>query len=147
YFVSDELYQKFDKEILNSLLKQLGVEDKPRRIEININLTLSEKEILRRGAHYFGDRYVKDYNLDGFEHFFSDVSQIKSILLWKMLLECIKDLNHWSADYFFTGEYKWYYNFGYESTARFEAKFTKSLKQTAWLFNKNGDLCKSSDIS
>lgn len=45
----------------------------------------------------------------------------------------------------FEGEYRWFYR--RECFNRFDAKFLKTLKQRAWLYDKNNNLKKPSKIT
>lgn len=148
YFVSEKLYEKFGEEKVKKFLKELGVEDKPRRLEICANLSREEKELLRgKGAAYFGDIYQKDYELEGLKNFLNNITSEKSQLLWRLLLKSIQNLGTWEAENFFKGEYSWYYHFGHTSSTKFDAKFLKILKQEAWLVDKNNNLRKASEIA
>ncbi len=144
-FVSNELYERFEKERLKSFLTELGVEDKPRRIEIDGDLTWEERKKLRGDSPHFGDRYQKDYEYEGLDNFINNIIHEKSYLLWKLLLKSIENLSSWQAQEFFKGEYRWFYR--YEQWNSFEAKFLKTLKQQAWLVDKNNNSQKPSEIT
>lgn len=144
YFVSDKLYKRFGKEKLDPFLKELGVEDKPRRIEIQGNL--SREQIIklqngRAGAYgYFGARQIS-YELECLEPFIKEISNNKSLLLWKLLLKNIKQ-----GDYnFFKGELHWSYYTQYSEV--FDAKFLITLRTQAWLVDKNGVFKKPCEIT
>lgn len=142
YFVSDELYKKFGEERLKSFFIDLGVEDKPRRIEIEANLSWEEKERLRGNIGHTKDIYQKDYEYEGLDNFLQQMTINKSYLLWKLLL---KNLTGQEARSFFKGEYKWFFRTGHYKN--FETKFLKILKQQAWLADKNNNFRKPSDIA
>lgn len=145
YFVSDELFEKFEKQKVVSFLKELGVKDRPRRIEIPGDLTREEKRKLRDNAGCTEEIYQKDYEYEGLENFINNITPEKSSLLWKLLLKSIEGLSSGQAQEFFKGEYSWfYYSQHYNS---FEAKFLKTLRQQAWLVDKNNNLRKSSEIT
>lgn len=146
HFVSEELLEKFGKEKVTKFLIDLGVEDKPRRIEIDGNLTWEEKSKLRGNNGCTFDIHQKDYEYEGLENFLNNGLNIeKSLLLWKLLLKNIENLSSWQANKFFEGKYKWFYYSEHERS--FEAKFLKTLKQLKWLFDKNNRLRKPSDIT
>ena len=146
YFVSNELYEKFEEERLKLFLKDLGVEDKPRRIEIDGDLTWQEKSKLRGNNGHTSDIYEKDYEYEGLENFInSEITFEKSCLLWKLLLKNIENLNSWQAEEFFKGEYAWLYRS--EHKKNFVAKFLKMPKQFEWLVDKNNNFRKPSDIT
>ncbi|MDD5638243.1 MAG: DUF3883 domain-containing protein, partial [Atribacterota bacterium] len=151
YFVNSLLYKNFDKHKLEVFLRRLGVEDKPRRIEIKANLSDEKKRELR--SRRYGGRYVgwtrdiseKDYKYEGLENCFEQFSFEKSMLLWTFLLKNIESLESYEAKRFFEGEYRWKYRYDY--TEIFDAKFLKLLQQKKWLIDKN-DICrKPSDIT
>jgi len=146
YFVFKELYEKFGEERMEPFLIDLGVENKPRRIEIPGNLTWEEKSRLRGDIQHTGDIYQKDYELEGLEIFLKEMTSLKAFLLWNLLLKCIKTLNTTEARKFFEGNYKWWRFQDYYEKG-FEAKFTKMLRQLDWLVNKNGNFKKPSDIT
>lgn len=146
YFVSDKLCEKFKEERLKLFLIKLGVEDKPRRIKINANLSNEEKQRLRGSAAYFGDVYENDYEYEGLENFINEMSIEKSCLLWRLLLKNIDALKSWEAEGFFQGEYRWYYHFGHEDAKRYDSKFLKILKQQTWLVDRNNNFKKPVDI-
>ncbi len=145
YFVSDELYEKFEEERLKSFLKDLGVEDKPRRIEIVEPLSQEEKRRLRDNNGWTRDIHQKDYEYEGLDNFLQQITIKKPYLLWKLLLKNIESLNSWEAEKFFKGEYSWFY---YSQQNRsFDAKFLKILREQAWLVDKNNNFRKPSDIT
>ena len=145
YFVSEELYEKFGEEKVKKFLKELGVEDKPRRIEIEGNLSAKEKSKLRGGMPYTKDIYQKDYEYEGLDNLINNITPQKSHLLWELLLESIKNLNSQKAEEFFKGEYSWFYHT--QRYSKFEAKFLKTLKQQAWLVDRNNNFRRPSEIT
>lgn len=144
YFVSDELYEKFG-ERLKPFLLDLGIEDKPRRIEKPANLSWEESSKLRGNSGHTRDIHQKDYEYEGLDIFLEQMTLSKSCLLWKLLLRNIELMSTWEAKKFFEGEYKWFY---YSDHSRsFTAKFIKNLRQQTWFFDKCNCLRKSSDIA
>ncbi|HBE44520.1 MAG TPA: hypothetical protein DDW17_03460 [Deltaproteobacteria bacterium] len=144
YFLSEKLYKKFEEGRVKEFLKDLGVEDKPRRIEIEGNLSWEEKSKLRGNRCYTRENQ-KDYEYDGLENFINDITPEKSYLLWKLLLKSIENLNSWQAQEFFEGEYGWLYRS--QHNVKFDAKFVKTLRQQAWLVDKNNNFKKPSEIT
>jgi len=144
YFVADELCGRFDKDVLFAFLKDMGIEDKPRRIEIPAYLSSAEEISLRGGTGCTRRISQKDYKYDGLDEFVSEITFERSILLWKLLLKSIEPLRSWEAEKFFRGEYKWKY-FS-EHTVSFEANFLKILKQTSWLVDKDGSFKKPCEL-
>jgi hypothetical protein len=147
YFVSDKLCEKFDKdkESLFAFLKEAGVEDKPRRIEISPNLSPDEKRKLREGGGWTKDISQKDYKYHGLDEFIDGITAEKSYLLWKLLLKSIEPLRSWEAEKFFKGEYTWKYRTDY--VASFEAKFLKTLKGVSWLVDKDGNFKRAYELT
>jgi len=145
-FTSEDLYEKFGEERMKPFLIDLGVENKPRRIEIPGNLSWEKRSKLRGDIQYTGDLYQKDYELEGLVNFLKEMTFLKSFLLWELLLNSIETLNAKEARKYFEGIYTWwrfqdYYHKG------FEAKFTKMLRQIDWFIDKNSNYKKSSDIT
>jgi len=145
YFVSEELYKKFEKKKVREFLKVLGVEDKPRRIKIDVNLSCEEKSRLRDNRGCSWDIHQKDYEYEGLDNFIDKITPQKSYLLWKFLLKSIESLSSDQAQKFFKGEYKWFYYS--ENLNNFDATFLKTLKQQAWLVDKNNNFKKPSEIT
>ena len=142
YFISDEFKEKFGEEKLTPFLKELGVEDKPRRIE---NEGKEERSKLRDNTGHARDIYQKDYEYEGLDNFIKQMTINKSCLLWKLLLKNIKTLSNRDARSFFEGEYKWsYYK---EHSKGFDAKFSKTLRVEAWLVDKNNNFRKPSEVT
>lgn len=145
YFVSDELYEKFENQRLTHFLRDVGVEDKPRRIEIEANLSSEEKRNLRGNNDYTRDIDQNDYEYEGLENCLKQMSIEKSCLLWKLLLKNIESLGSWEAERFFEGKYRWQYRTYYSQ--KFDAKFLKLLQQKQWLGDKDGGYRRPSEIS
>ncbi len=145
YFVSDELYEKFENQRLTHFLRDIGVEDKPRRIEIKANLSSEEKRNLRGNNDYTRDIDQNDYEYEGLENCLKQMSIEKSCLLWKLLLKNIESLGRWEAERFFEGKYRWQYRTYYSQ--EFDAKFLKLLQQKQWLRDKDGGYRRPSEIS
>ncbi|WP_337863406.1 DUF3883 domain-containing protein [Nitrososphaera sp.] len=145
YFVANELYLQFGEERLKRILTELAVADKPRRIDIESRLTYHEKNKLRGSWSWTRDTFEQDYDWEGLDSFIRKMTVEKSLLLWKLLLESINQLPSHSAEDFFQGEYRWFYH--KERSARFAAKFLKTLREREWLVDKNGILKKPADLT
>jgi len=130
---------------LISFLTDIGVEDKPRRIEIEGNLSWEEKSRLRGNIGHTYDIHEKDYEYEGLENFMKQMTINKSCLLWKLLLKNIETLSSGTAQKFFEGEYRW--KFYSEYSKAFNANFLKTLRQQAWLVDKNNNFRKPADIT
>lgn len=145
YFVSDELYEKYGNEKLTPFLSDLGVENKPRRIDIGGNLSWEDKSELRGNSGYTKDIHQKDYEYEGLDNFVKGMTANKSYLLWKLLLKNIEGLSSWEAKKFFEGEYSWFY---YSPQSKsFYAKFMKTLRRQAWLVDKDNNFKRPFDIT
>ncbi len=150
FFVSDELTQKFSKDsnVLADLLLTIGCEDKPKRIQIEPTLTYEEKYEMRQKSYNNGLTYeihTLDYDYEGLENFLSTITREESIILWKFLLQNLASYDKWSKKEFFQGEYSWFYY--RENSQKFDAIFLKTLKNTPWLFDKDGNQHLPSQIS
>lgn len=148
YFVADGLHEAVGEKRLKSFLTDLGVEDKPRRIEIAVNLPKEEKERLRGNKNRVKTDYQKSYEYIGLENFMlhRQMTPTKSYLLWRLLLKNIEKLNQQDAKDFFEGTYG--YQMGKHHPKKgFEAKFLQILKQQAWLIDKNNNFRKPSEIN
>jgi hypothetical protein len=145
YFVCDELYDKFGEEKVRKFLSDLGVDDKPRRIEIEGNLTWEEKKKLQGDNGWSRDICLKDYEYDGLDNFIKNITPERSFSLWKLLLKSIERLSRLEAEKFFKGLYKWFYYI--EHSAEFPAKFLKTLRQEAWLLDKDDNFRKPFEIT
>ena len=145
YFVSNELFREFNEEELKEFLKELGAEDKPRKIEIEKVAELSWEEKIKYVGYTGRDVQEIDYEYEGLENVIQDITAEKSYLLWNFLLKSIENLSSWEAKEFFLGKRRWFYQ--YQQSERFEAKFLKTLKQEAWLIDKDSNFRKPSKIT
>jgi hypothetical protein len=103
-------YKEFGKESLNQFFKELGVEDKPRRIKIRANLSPQQREAIHHGQctydYYYFSQYTYDYDIEGLETFLTHINLEKSSILWHFLLQLIED--NLGQD-IFKGQYHWFY--------------------------------------
>ncbi len=140
YFVSDEPYKRFGEEKLGPLLKELGVEDKPRRIEIAGNW--SWEEIIKLHSNKGSCRDFRDYEYEGLKYFIKEITAEKSLLLWKLLIKNVEK----EGQSFFKGKYIWDH-YGTHDSYFEPVKFFKTLRQKAWFLDKNNNFRKSCDIT
>lgn len=145
YFVSDDLYDKFEYERLSAFLMDIGVEDKPRRIEIEKVVELSWEEKVKYTGNTGRDVYKKDFEYEGLNTFAEQITTSKSYLLWKLISRNIANMSTWQAREFFRGEYNWDYHG--PQRRPFDAGFIETLRQQVWLVDKNNNFTKSSDIT
>lgn len=145
YFVSDDLYDKFGDERLSTFLMDIGVEDKPRRIEIEKVADLSWEEKVKFTGNTGRDVHQKDFEYEGLNTFAEQITTSKSYLLWKLISRNIANMSTWKAREFFEGEYNWDY-YGQQRRS-FDAGFIKTLRQQVWLVDKTDNFKKASDIT
>lgn len=150
FFVSDKLYSKYEEDILTKFLKVVGVEDKPRRLEVK--KILSGEEKIRfiseniDGSPIMQNREISktDYEYEGLLNIMKHINKDKSMLLWRMLLKSIEEFNSWIGD-FFKGRY--HYEYRGISSSPFDAAFLIVLRKNPWLFDKDDKLKLPSEIT
>lgn len=145
HFYAD-FYKKFGTEPLNSFFQALGVEDKPRRIKIKAVLSRQEREAIHQGQcthdYYHSFQHTYDYDLEGLDVFLAHINLKNSKILWHFLLKLIEN---YSEAEIFKGQYNWFYR--RNRYYFFDAKCLVSLRQSTWLYNRNGDCVKPVDIA
>ncbi len=149
YFLDTAFYAALDQELaqetLNTFFKELGIEDKPRRIKTQATLSGQEREAIHNGQctydYYHFSQYTYDYDLEGLNAFLAQLNFDKSQILWQFLLKLIED--NLGQD-IFKGQYNWFYR--RERYHYFDAQFLITLRQTAWLYNGNGICVKPADM-
>lgn len=136
FFVFDELNQRFSNEnVFIDFMLAIGCENKPRRIQIKSSLSYDEKEKLRDGIGCTNEIHAIDYDYEGLENFLTDLTKLRSCILWNFLINSLSSCSRSSRYDFFKGEYRWfYYSTHYK---KFESQFLKTLKTTAWLFDSD----------
>lgn len=146
FFVSDELHQRFsgNEDSFLVFLADIGCENKPRRKQIEPSLSHEEKEKLRdRG--YTREIHTIDYDYEGLENFLTDLTKKRSGILWNFLLKSLEFCDKWARDNFFKGEYRWFYYNSYYK--KYDSKFLKTLKNTNWIFDGNGNFVLPNQIT
>jgi flagellar biosynthesis GTPase FlhF len=149
YFLDNTFYQacrdEFTQDTLNTFFKELGIENKPRRIKIQANLSWQDREAIHQGQctydYYHFSRYTYDYDLEGLNAFLKHQSLENSKILWQFLLKLIEA--HLGEE-IFKGQYHWFYR--REQYHYFEAQFLITLRETAWLYKPNGFCVKPAEI-
>jgi hypothetical protein len=128
----------------------IGVETKPRRVELRNMLSWDEKRALRGNSGCTSEQEDIDYDVDGLEPFLARFSESDdkgsdtkrmALVLWNFLRLHLQDSSRYS---FFRGHYRWFYY--RERSASFEATVTKRLRAFAWL-PAAGGLCKPAEVS
>ncbi len=132
YFLDNEFYAEEKKQFIQ-FFKELGVEDKPRRIKIKAILSVQEREAIHQGKYtydyYHSSQYTYDYDIQGLNEFLTKMNLERSKILWHFLLKLIEEN---LGQEIFKGQYNWFYR--RERYHYFDAKFLLTLRQTAWLY-------------
>jgi hypothetical protein len=134
-----------------TLLKELGVEDKPRRILVETDDERTQKRKLREGYGHTHDVLFQDFDIHGLGDFLKGLKKLdfaeasrRVRLLWDFLLRHLESCPPGTEKDFFRGEYKWYYYKGH--TRHFDAFFVTALRSKTWLPGKDGELHKPSEL-
>ena len=130
---------------MTDLLLNIGCENKPKRIQIEPDLSYEDKKKLRDDNWSTREIHTIDYDYEGLENCLSEITKEKSNLLWNFLLKSLASCNRWGKHDFFKGEYSWFYYS--QHSKKFESKFLKTLKSTKWIFDKNDNTVLPSGIS
>ena len=150
FFVSGKLYSRYEEGILTQFLKAIGVEDKPRRLEVKELLSGEEKirfiDKYIDGSPVMRNREISktDYEYEGLLNIMQYINKDKSMLLWRMLLRSIEELNSSSSE-FFKGRY--HYEYRGKCSRGVDAAFLIVLRENPWLFDKGDKLKHSSEIT
>jgi len=150
FFVSEKIYSRYKEDILRQFLKAVGVEDKPRRLEIKTVLSGEEKihfiDEHLNGSPVMRNREISkvDYEYEGLLNIIEYINKDKSMILWRMLLKSIEEFNSWRG-YFFKGRY--HYEYRGISSSPFDAAFLTILRKTPWLFDQDDKLKHPSEIT
>lgn len=152
FFVADELHQRFEKEKLEAFLKEIGVEDRPRRVRFAGNLSDELKRNLRKestwgDANYTREIRIDDYTIDGMDVILSsnNLNEQTSLLLWKRLLTVLEKQRQSEVDVFFKGKYTWF--FYSERHNYFDASFLVALRSSNWLLTNQGVFKSPSEVT
>lgn len=134
-----------------NLLKELGVEDKPRRIPVTTDKDWEKRNELRGGGGWSREIHFHEYDIHGLGNFLKTIKKCefqnaarRVRLLWDFLLSHLKVDQLGSEKNFFRGEYKWQYYSIF--TRHFDAYFLTVLRSTAWLPGKDGKLHRPSEL-
>ena len=135
------------------LLKELGVESKPRRIPCNTKDDGAIKISVRNGRSSKYEDHFHQYNLDCLESFLVALNEVAPDMavrhagfLWGFLCQHISEQRKGSEAEFFSGDYGWRW-YGTLYTGRFDAHFLTLLRSQAWLPGVDGLLHKPSELS
>ena len=149
YFITGKLYKNFKKEVFEDFALKIGCNDKPRKVEIEGDLSYKEMHKIRdsAGKAYIRTKYIKDYDIHGLENFLSNVKLETSVLMLNYIIRSISGLNsfvkqqeYFQAEYCWTPRSRLYYH-------NFDAKFKKLLSEKKWLYDNKGNQVKPSKIS
>jgi hypothetical protein len=139
------------QEKVKKALRELGVEDKPRRIMVAPDDRWEKQAALRAGTGHAWDAHYHDYEIEGLATFlktlkkvdFSEASR-RARLIWEFLTSHLESCAPGSEKAFFQGEYQWSYYSLY--TRHFDALFLSQLRSKEWLPGKDGALHKPSEL-
>jgi len=148
YFINKDLYKKFGQEVFEEFALECGCNNTPKRIEINGDLSWEERSNICSNAGYSYHRtiYIKDFDIDGLENFFQNISAKISVLFMNFLLQSISNLPQYAQKRFFLGDYCWTPRSN-QHHEYFDSKFKKILREEKWLFDKNGKQVSPNEIS
>lgn len=161
-FLDEDFYKEIiaedDWNLLTEFLDHLGVRKTVGLIEVEIDKALSSRFNLPR-PYSTREIHYRETRLEGCADLLKKIEAEQnlnySIILWNELLNTISNCNLAGysrgifvygtiLEYIFPGRCNYYYH-----SAKFE-KYTSTgiqlLLNTAWLMNKNGEFCKSSDL-
>lgn len=135
------------------LLKRLGVEDKPRRIQFSTAEDDAIKTRLRNGHNRKNELHFYQYNIHGLERFLivlthSNLETAATLarVLWTFLCKHVSEQqSNTEADFFF-GEYVWSH-YSTLNTKPFDAFFVELLRSETWLPGDDGLLHKPPELS
>jgi len=146
YFINEDLFQNADKDGVEGFLEDVGCRKNVFRWEKKGGLSSEQKAKLREGSYGFSyELDTIDYDLDGLDNFIKNVNRNNSKIFWNLLIGNLAEYDGWKkVDYFF-GEYAWfYYN---KHTKKFPSIFLEKLRKTEWLYDRNGNCKRPSDLS
>lgn len=138
------IYEKYGNETVNKFLKEVGVEDKPRIIRIND--VLIDKQLLQNIGFSDYNTYsfsIVDYNLEGLDNLLDHVNKDKSLFIWNYLIEL---LNNFPYYYVLDGSLNFNYKRKPQKYNFASIYFLRKLRNTAWIYDKNGIISKPSEI-
>jgi hypothetical protein len=136
------------RDNVRQTLAALGVEDKPRRIVVDIALSYEEQWDLRRGSGY--NTKTTNYGLEGLDAFLArikaaDFAEARRLsrVLWGFLIAHI-ETGPVRGRAFFRGVYEWHHY--KDRDAVFDAHFLRVLRKTRWLPNKEGAVHRPNEL-
>lgn len=145
YFLDHPFYQaccvEFGLDRVNEFFRELGLQDKPRPLQLTPCLSDEQKHRFHQGQCTY-ELVSYDYDIEGLDEFIPQVTQEGSILLWNFLLAMICEKFQLS---FFEGAYKWFYR--KERMYRFPSKFLNTLQSTSWLYDHQGQQVKPHEVT
>ena len=149
-----ETIREFKESFVKDFVLSIGVNIKPRLLEPRLyyegDIPLDIKTVFPRDKkEYYNDVMVDDKELDGFSEACQNdrITKEMSIILWNDVLEEIFthkiDVDSYFAICIINA--KTIRRTTYDRYHR-ELKILKDLKQYAWLYNKEGELCFAEDV-
>lgn len=139
------------QEKIKKVLRELGVEDKPRRILVKPEDEAERKKALRAGQYSSWDVHFHEYDIEGLASFLKTFKKVdfpeavrRARLIWEFLLKHLEAYSPGPEKSFFEGEYQWSRYSRY--TRRFDALFLNRLHTKEWLPGPDGQLHKPSEL-
>ncbi len=138
-------YDEFGKDSVTTFLHKLGVATTPRCLKVVATLTNVQRAEIHQGRctrDYAQDRQqTYDYEMEGLTHCLTHLTKEKSKQVWNFLLNLMREPANQEL---FQGQYTWFYR--KTRSHRFDAQFLTTLKQTSWLYDKQGQCRKSGEM-
>jgi hypothetical protein len=147
----DEPQALASQDKIKTLLRELGVEDKPRRLLVEPEDRREKQRKPREGYGHSWDAHYHDYDIQGLASFLKTLKKVdpaeatrRARLIWDFLTTHLENYAAGSEKGFFEGEYQWsYYSL---HTKRFDALFLNRLRTKEWLPRPDGQLHKPSEL-
>jgi Protein NO VEIN, C-terminal len=136
------------RDNIHQTLAALGVEDKPRRVVVDVALSYDEQWELRGGSGY--NAKTTNYGLDGLDAFlarikaadFNEVCRLSRVL-WGFLIAHV-EAGPIRGRTFFRGVYEWHHY--KDRGAVFDAHFLRVLRKARWLPDKSGTVHRPNEL-
>ena len=148
----DDYLEGSKKESFFAFLNALGVANKPRIVNTLVDASIEKKREFGiqniEISLTYTNQTITDKTLEGFLSIKEHITLEKSVLLWNFLLEHFLGKSISSAKSSFLGTFKFFPK-GYSSyrILNFDSTFLTSLKNEKWLYNSEGVLSTSAELS
>lgn len=157
YFLDEDFYVDYihgsKKDIFFSFLSTLGVSDNPR-VKLVTEFASTENkekfgiETFEVSNKYYQHQTITDKNLEGIDEVIQNINLEKSIILWDYLLTLTQGKSISALNSYLKGTYTFFPK-GYSSSRSvyFISSLASALRYDLWLFDKNGNLQVSDDLT